>query len=64
MRRIKYRDSAEYVGEFTVVFMVKETGAVLERGFTTPREALDFARKIRFGKRCELLSCPSEEGYE
>lgn len=64
MPGIKYGASAEYVGEFTVRFMVKATGVVLERGFMTIREALRFARKIRFSKKCELLSCPSEEGYE
>ncbi len=45
---------------FVVKYLIKKTGTVLERDFYTIREAQKFANRVKHGRKCELLACPSE----
>lgn len=41
-----------------VVFLVKETGAIVERVFDSEYFCRRFVNKLRHSKRCRLISCP------
>lgn len=53
-----YEENKPLSGYYIVTFLVKETGKIIDRGFLSAREAENFARKLKYSKKCELLSCP------
>lgn len=44
---------------FRVVFLVKESGAVVEKIFDSPYLCRKFVNKLRHSKRCRLISYPN-----
>lgn len=53
-----YAGTDESAGYFQVVFIVKETGQRLVRGFDSPYLARKFVNKLKHSKRCSLVSYP------
>ncbi len=41
-----------------VVFLVNETGAIVEKGFDSVYLCRKFVNKLRHSKRCRLISYP------
>ena len=60
MNSVRYAGGTRKIGPFVVKFKIKASGRVLEKGFYTMREADGFVNRIKHGKRCEVISCPSE----
>jgi len=46
-------------GTYKVTYMINETKAKLTRGFFSPFEARKFINKLRYSKRCTLVSYPN-----
>lgn len=46
-------------GVYAVTFLNNKTGAKLVRTFNSPYMAKEFARKLRYSKRCTLVSTSS-----
>lgn len=51
----KYND-----GYYKVTFVVNQTREKLTRGFDSPYGARKFVNKLRYSKRCTLISYPTE----
>lgn len=47
------------VGYYQVVFIVRETGQRLTRGFDSPYLARKFVNKLKHSRRCILVSYPN-----
>lgn len=47
-----------HAGFYNVTFLVNATGARLTRSFDSEYLARKFVNKLKFSKRCTLLSCP------
>lgn len=60
MSNVRYAGSPRKIGPFVVKFKIKASGRVLEKGFYTMTEVDKFVNRVKHGKRCEVISCPSE----
>lgn len=47
--------------DYTIVYMVKATGAKIKETFASPYACRVRMNRIRHGKRCELISWPKIE---
>ena len=54
----KYIEEVPNVGAFDVVFISKDSGRKLVRNFDSPYLAKKFVDKLRYSKRCILVSYP------
>lgn len=54
----KYFEEVPYIGEFDVVFIIKETGVKLVEQFSSPYLARKFVLKCRKSDRVELVAYP------
>lgn len=61
MERVKTSYSKENgypAGMYNVTFLVNETHTKLTRSFDSPVFAREFVRKLKYSKRCTLISSP------
>ncbi len=54
-----YADTDISVGYYQVIFIIRETGQRLMRGFDSPYLARKFVNKLKHSKRCILVSYPN-----
>lgn len=49
-------------GYYKVSFLVLRTGEIVEKGFDSLYLCRRFVNKLRYSKRCQMISCPISLG--